>query len=223
MNPNTTNNNQYQQDMDRLLRAHFPHMSEPALREEIIEFGELRKAEAGEILMDVGAYVRYVPLLLRGSIKVIREDQDGRELFLYFLTAGETCSMSFGCCMMSKRSEIRTIAEEDVVMITIPVAKVDEWMSKYKTWKNFVMQSYDNRMLEMVRTIDSIAFKRMDERLLEYLQQKSEHAEDGLLSITHQRIALDLNASREAVSRLLKRLEKDGLVELGRNQIRVRS
>jgi CRP/FNR family transcriptional regulator len=120
---------------------------------------------------------------------------------------------------MDKKSEIRTVAEEDTTLIGIPTRFMDEWMSRYPSWKNFVMTSYDNRMLELVRTIDSIAVKKMDERLMDYLEQKAEANDSRTLNATHQEIAYDLNASREAVSRLLKQLEKDGIVQLGRNRI----
>lgn len=207
----------------QLLREHFPQLNEPGLIQEIVEQGRLMKFRAGEVIMDYGSYVRMVPLLLSGSIKVIRQGEDGNELLLYFLSAGDTCSMSFTCCMTDKRSAIRTVAEDDTALIGIPIKFVDEWISTYKSWKNFVMISYDNRLLEMVKTIDSIAFKKMDERLWEYLQQKSQALQDDVIQTTHQEIAYDLNASREAISRLLKKLEKMGYIQLGRNLIRVKA
>jgi len=149
----------------------------------------------------------------------MREDETGNELFLYFLSPGQTCSMSFTCCMMNKKSAIRTIAEEDTRFIGIPIKYVDQWMTKYQSWKNFIMLSYDSRMTELVRTIDSIAFQKMDERLITYLQQKSLATQSKTIITTHQAIAQDLNASREAISRLLKQLEQDGQVRLGRNKI----
>jgi len=176
----------------------------------------------GDLIMDYGSYIKLVPIILEGSIKVSREDEDGNELFLYYLRPGETCSMSFTCCMMNKKSEIRTIAEEDTTIIGVPNRYMDEWMGRYQSWKNFVMTSYDNRMLELVRTIDSIAFKKMDERLVEYLQKKAEATGSKTLNATHQEIAYDMNASREAVSRLLKQLEKAGRLKLGRNRIELR-
>jgi len=175
---------------------------------------------AGEVIMDYGHYIKLVPLVVKGSIKVVREDAErDHEIFLYFLSSGETCSMSFSCCMLNKRSDIRTTAEEDATIIGIPIKYVDEWMMKYKSWKNFVMSSYDQRMQELVKTIDTIAFDNMDERLLKYLHQKSEAVNSKILLTTHQDIAYDLNASREAISRLLKKLEHIGRIKLSRNKI----
>ena len=202
-----------------LVRRHFPALAEKGLQEEITRVGRIYHFKEGDIIQDYGGYVRMVPLLIHGSIKVLREDEEGNEILLYFLEEGETCSMSFSCCMMNKQSDIRTIAEEDVTLIGIPIQYVDEWMRKYQSWKNFVMRSYDERLRALIKTVDSIAFKKMDERLLDYLQQKVRLNDKATLSTTHQAIAADLNASREAVSRLLKQLEKQGMVRLGRNKI----
>lgn len=207
-----------QQILD-LVRKNYPQIAERGLQEEIAREGKLLFFKAGETIMDIGSYVKLIPLLIEGTIKVSREDEDGNELFLYYLQPGETCSMSFTCCMMNKKSEIRTVAEEDSTLIGIPIRYMDEWMSRYQSWKNFVMMTYDYRMLELVKTIDSIAFKKMDERLLEYLEQKVEATGNRVIHTTHQQIAYDLNASREAISRLLKQMEKEGLVALGRNRI----
>ena len=129
--------------------------------------------------------------------------------------------MRFSCCVMHKKSDIRTIAEEDTTLIGIPIRFVETWISKYESWKRFVMRSYDERMKEMVKTIDLIAFRQMDERLIKYLDQKAEATSSDVFKITHQKIADDLNASREAISRLLKKLEGQGVVELGRHQIKL--
>ena len=205
------------------LHTYFPQISEPALIEEIQQHASIYEFKAGEIIMDFGSYVKMVPLVLEGSIKVMRQGNDGNELLLYFLNDGDTCSMSFTCCMTDKQSEIKTVAEEDTKLLGIPIKYVDEWMTRYKSWKNFVMLSYDNRLLEMVKTIDNMAFKNLDGRLWEYLKKKSLAIKNDVISTTHQEIAYDLNASREAISRLLKELEKIGHIQLGRNLIRIKT
>ena len=210
-----------QSELLQLVHRAYPQLGEKALKEEILQMGKLMRFEAGEIMMDYGSYVKFVPLILEGSIKVTREGNDGTEILLYYIKAGESCTMSFTCCMLNKKSEIRTEAEEDTLILGIPLKHVDEWMNRYQSWKNFVMLSYDNRMLELIRTIDSLVFQKMDERLLKYLQTKATTKGSPVLEVTHQEIATDLNASREAVSRLLKQMEKQGLVQLGRNMITV--
>ncbi len=209
--------------IEEYLRRNYPQIAEKGLQEEIAEVGLLRSYPAGEVIMDIGQYIKSVPLVLKGTIKVTREDEEGNEIFLYYLGPGETCSMSFTCCMMNKQSEIRTVAEEDTLLIAIPIKYMDQWMSKYQSWKNFVMTTYDYRMMELVRTIDNIAFRKMDERLIEYLREKARATGSSVITTTHQAIALDLHASREAISRLLKQLEKDGQVSLGRNKIELKS
>jgi len=210
----------FNQEILELVHQNFPSLSELALQKEIAKVGFLKHFPEGEVIMNFGSYVKLVPLLVKGSIKVVREEEeDGRELLLYYLSAGETCSMSFSCCMMDKVSDIRTTAEDDSTVIGVPIKYVDEWMSKFPSWKNFVMRSYDSRMKEMIKTIDSIAFKKMDERLLQYLKERSMAHNSKVFHSTHQEIAADLNASREAISRLLKQLERNGIVALERNKI----
>ncbi len=206
--------------IQKILHQNFPQITEKGLQEEIAIIGKLMDFEAGELIMDYGSYVRMVPLIVKGCIKVSREDsEEGKELLLYLLNAGDTCSMSFTCCMLDKKSAIRTEALEATTIIGIPLKYVDSWMTKYQSWKNFVMMSYDNRLLEMVKVIDSIAFKGLDKRMEQYLKAITESTGNTTISMTHQQMADDLNVSREAVSRLLKKLEQINLVRLGRNQI----
>ena len=205
----------------KILHDQFSQISDRRLQEAIAEVGKLMHFETGDILMDYGSYIKMVPLIVQGSIKVSREDEiAGKELLLYFLNAGDTCSMSFTCCMMDKKSAIRTEALEPTTIIGIPIKYVDEWMSKYTIWKNFVMRSYDNKMLELVSVIDSIAFRGLDDRMEKYLESLSHSTGSTILNFTHQQIADDLNVSREAVSRLLKKMEHLGIVKLSRNQIK---
>jgi CRP/FNR family transcriptional regulator len=202
-----------------LILKKFPNLAEPKLQEEIAENGKIMYFRQGETIMDIGNYVKFVPLVTKGSIKVSREDSEGREVFLYFLEAGTTCAASFTCCMMHKKSEFRTVAEEDTEVIAIPIQIMDSWISKYQSWKNFVLTTYQDRFDELIMTLESIAFKKMDERLLDYLYDKSKTTKSDVIVSTHQEIATDLNGSREAISRLLKQLENEGMVKLGRNKI----
>jgi CRP/FNR family transcriptional regulator len=203
------------------VRKSFPMITELALQEAIAENGEIHEFKAGDIIMDYGDYVRFVPLVIEGSVKVLRQSENGNELFLYYLNGGETCAMAFTCCMMHRKSEIRTIAEEDTTLIGIPLAKMDDWMTRFPSWKNYVMLSYNNRFQELFSALDSIAFLKMDERLLRYLANKSRTIGSKEFTTTHQDIARELNASREAISRLLKKLERQNLLELGRNKIKL--
>ncbi len=149
-------------------------------------------------------------------------NKDASELILYYLQAGETCAMSLTCCLANQKSEIRAVAEEDSEIILLPAQLLDSWMLKYPTWKNFVMQTYQDRFVELLNAIDSIAFKKMDERLLQYLIDKSTINNNHVLETTHQKIAEELNSTREVISRLLKQLENQEKIELGRNRIVVK-
>ena len=203
------------------LKLSYGQTFEQSLINEILQVGTYKEVPAGFKMMDIGSYVKGMPLLVSGAIKVLREDKDGNELLLYYLEKGETCSMTMTCCMGQTKSEIRAIAETDAKLIMIPIQKMELWTAKYKTWRNFVFESYHNRLNEMLHTLDSIAFDNMDERLLAYLKEKARVNEDKTIHSTHQEIAYDLHSSRVVISRLLKKLENLGRIELHRNYIEI--
>ncbi len=203
------------------LKENFTYIFEDELIEEINQVGTVREVKEGEKLIEIGDYVRSMPLLTSGAIKILREDENGDELLLYFLERGDTCAMTLTCCLGQKKSEIRAIAELDTTLIMIPIQKMEEWTGKYKSWRNFVFQSYHKRLSEMLETIDSIAFLNMDERLVQYLQNKQKVTNDSTINSTHQEIAYELHTSRVVVSRLLKKLESLGKIELYRNSIKI--
>ncbi|CAI8331389.1 MAG: Global nitrogen regulator [Formosa sp. Hel3_A1_48] len=203
------------------LKNNYGHLFEDALINEILEAGTFKEVPEGFKLMEIGSYIRSMPLLVSGAIKVLREDHNGDELLLYYLEKGETCSMTMTCCMGQTKSEIRAIAETDTKLIMIPVQKMDLWSSKYKSWRNFVFESYHNRLNEMLNTVDNIAFHNMDERLLNYLKEKARINKDNTIHNTHQEIAYELHSSRVVISRLLKKLENRGSIELHRNHIKI--
>jgi len=207
--------------MKEELLATFSNHFEKPLIDEILEEGRLMEVPAGETIMDIGQYIRSMPLLLSGAIKVLREDEEGDELLLYYLEQGETCSVTMACCMGQTKSEIRAITETDTRLVMVPVQKMEEWMGKYKGWRNYVFESYQNRLNELLQTVDSIAFKNLDQRLVDYLKKKVEVTNDNQIRNTHQEIAYDLHTSRVVVSRLLKKLEKMKKLELHRNYIQI--
>ena len=149
----------------------------------------------------------------------MREDFDEGELLLYFIEKGDTCAMTMACCLGQTKSEIRAIAETDGIVIMIPVEKMEEWLGKYKSWRVYVFNSYNNRLKEMLSAIDNLAFMKMDERLLKYILEKSKINATKHIQNTHQEIAFDLHTSRVVVSRLLKALENEGKIKLHRASI----
>lgn len=201
------------------LQESFGNLFEVPLLKEITEAGTLVEVSEGEKIIEIGEYIKGMPLLLSGAIKILREDDDGDELLLYYLERGDTCSMTMTCCLGNTKSEIRAIAETDVSFVMVPIRKMEEWTAKYKSWRNFVFDSYHNRLNELLITVDSIAFKNMDERLVAYLKEKSRIANSKTIMNTHQEIAYDLHSSRVVISRLLKKLEHLGKIKLHRNQI----
>ena len=203
------------------LKAGYGKQFESTLITEIVQVGTFKKVQEGAKLMDIGDTIRGMPLLISGAIKILREDKDGDELLLYYLEKGDTCSMTMTCCMGNSQSEIRAIAETDVMLIMVPIRKMEEWMAKYKSWRTFVLESYHSRLNELLGTLDHIAFDKMDERLTVYLKKKSKVNKEDIIHNTHQEIAYDLHTSRVVVSRLLKKLEQMGRIELHRNFIKI--
>jgi len=207
--------------MKAKLQDYFNIVFEPELLEEIQKFGTLVTLKKDDLLIDVGSPITQVPLLLNGAVKIVREDKNGDEIVLYFLERGDTCAISFVNCLNKSKSKVRGVAEKESEAIYVPVKKLEEWMAKYKTWREFVIESYSSRLDEMIEAIDTLAFMKMDERLFKYLSDKVKIMRDTTLNTTHQQIAIDLNTSRVVVSRLLKQLENLGKIQLHRNKIEV--
>lgn len=207
--------------MDQELKEVYNFVFEEELLSEIQDSGHFKSFKEGERIIDFGDYLRFMPLLLHGAVKIMREDKEGDELLLYFLESGDTCAMTLSCCLGRTKSEIRAVAEKDTHLVMIPIAKMEEWTAKYKTWRNFVFASYHSRLNEMLETIDTIAFLHMDQRLLKYLQDKAKINQNEVLQITHQQIAYEMHTSRVVISRLLKKLELEGKIELQRSNIKI--
>jgi len=207
--------------MTKEIEDAYSFIFEDDLIQEIDEIGTIKSFKENERIIEIGDNVTSMPLLISGAIKILREDKEGDELLLYFLERGDTCAMTLSCCLGHTRSEIRAVAEMDTTLIMIPIEKMEEWTSKYKSWRNFVFESYHSRLTEMLDTIDTIAFLNMDERLLKYLRDKAKINQNETVQITHQQIAYDLHTSRVVISRLLKKLELKGKISLQRNSIQV--
>ena len=185
------------------------------------ENGHFSQIAEGETLMSPGTYIRSIPIILKGSIKILRTDEDGREILMYYLGSGESCAMSLTCCLNARRSEIHAVAETATDMVLLPVQSVEEWIVRYPTWRAFVFETYQRRFDDLLKTIDGVAFKKMDERLWYYLQRKTDLTNSLTVETTHEEIAQELGTSREVVSRLLKQLEKIGSVRLARNRVEI--
>ena len=199
------------------LKQLFPTLEE-GLYNEIIRHGTIKEVKAGETLLKVGQTIRSTMLIIDGLVKLYREDDEGKEFFIYHLNAGQACSLSMVCAATHETSEVLAKALTDATVLAIPLEYMDQWMNKYKSWYQFVITSYRNRFEELLKTIDAIAFSGMDERLEYYLKKQVEKLGNNL-KITHQEIAHDLNSSREVISRLLKKMEAKAWLVIHRNSI----
>lgn len=203
-----------------LIHKTFPDF-EAALVQRLVEIGEVKDfAEEAELLR-TGQYFKHSMLLLDGLVKLYREGEDGNEFFMYYIQPGQACALSMICATKNETSAIMAKAVSPVKMLSIPIQYMDELMQKYKSWYYFVVENYRARFEELLQTIDSIAFKAMDERLEFYLKRASDITKSKILHINHQEIANELNSSREVISRLLKKMEQLGKVKIGRNSIEI--
>ena len=201
------------------IEATYPTQFEDELLQEINVLGKLVSFKANDLLIDLNQLIDGMPILLKGAIKILREDFNDGELLLYFLEKGDTCAMTMACCLGDKQSKIRAIAETDGELVMIPITKMDEWLAKYSSWRRYVFDSYNNRMDEMLTAIDNLAFNDMNQRLKNYLLDVASINKGKVIHKTHQEIAYELNTSRVVISRLLKALEKEDFLVLNRNVI----
>ncbi|MFD1614348.1 Crp/Fnr family transcriptional regulator [Gelatiniphilus marinus] len=204
-----------------LLHQKFHHLLDDKIIEEINLSGIFKTFKKNDIIIDINQPLEHIPLLLSGSIKILREDNDGSDLLIYFLESGETCTMSLTCCMGTSKSKIRAVAEKDSSLVLIPIALMQKWFHNNHSWRNFILESYQTRFNEMLETIDNLAFMKMDERLYKYLLNKTKLENSNTIIVKHLDIAEDLHTSRVVISRLLKQLENEKKIKLSRNKIEV--
>lgn len=202
-------------------RLKFSEFFESSLLADLETNSMLMEVKVGDLMLNIGQTIRAIPLLLSGTIRVSRINEDGKELLLYYVKEGESCAMTFNCCMLAQSSVIKAVAEENSTMLCIPVGLMDDWMQRYPSWKKYVMTSMLNRFKEIIKCMDDVAFKKMDERLVNYLKEKSRITGSSVLNLTHQQIGDELGTNRVVISRLLKKLEDDQKLLLYNKQIKL--
>jgi len=202
-------------------RKVYASMFEPALLQEIEEKSMVFSAKEGQGLIQMGQPIKVVPMMLSGTLKVSRENEEGQELVLYYVRSGEGCAMTFSCGMMAQTSQVKGTAEEDLSMLCVPVAAMEEWMHKYPSWKKFVIGTIVSEYMDIIKIVDDVTFKKTDERLVNYLRAKSKLTGSSLINLSHQQIADELGTNRVVISRLLKKLENEKRLLLFRNQIKL--
>lgn len=202
------------------IRELFPAF-EPGLVKEMREVCSLRSFADGDVLMKTGQYIRSTMIILKGLVKVFREDEEGNEFFMYYIEPGQACALSMVCALRQNTSELTAKAVGDLEVITVPLDKMDEWMTRYKSWYQFVLGTYRSRFEELLTTIDAVAFRNMDERLIFYLKKNQQTLKTNIIPFTHAEIAAELNSSREVISRLMKKLSDKGLVRLHRHSVEI--
>jgi CRP/FNR family transcriptional regulator len=208
-------------DNSSQINSIFSTRFESLLIKEVGERSMLITATAGQVLITAGQNIKMVPMVLSGTLKVSRVNEEGQELLLYYVREGEGCAMTFSCGMMSQPSLVKGAAEDDLSMLCVPVSIMEEWMTKYPSWKKFVMATIVDEFMDVINSVDAVTFKKMDERLVNYLKEKSKISGSSLVYLSHQQIADEMGTNRVVVSRLLKKLEIEKRLLLYRNQIKL--
>lgn len=193
--------------------------SSKALSEKLSAFGFVKIFAEGDVILSEDAIIRAIPIVTRGSIRVMQEDDDDREILLYYIQPGESCIMSFLGGMHHDTSKVKAIAEEETEVLFVPIDKVGLLIKEYPEWLEYIFKLYHKRFEELLEVVNAVAFKKLDQRLLEYIKRKCAHTHSSVLSITHEQLANELGTARVVVSRLLKQMEDEGLVKLGRHKI----
>jgi CRP/FNR family transcriptional regulator len=212
-----------QEQKIELIKNSLGYILEEELVAEIINNSQLKEIEQDTAIVNVGDELNYIPIVLEGSIKISRENEEGEELLLYYIEGGDTCAMTLQCCVRNTKSEIRATTMEKSLILMIPIKMMEVWLHKYKSWREYILQSYHTRMTELMETIDAITFMRLDERLLKYLTDQAKLLGSLEINHTHQQIAEDLHSSRVVISRLLKQLEIKKIITIQRNKIILKS
>jgi CRP/FNR family transcriptional regulator, anaerobic regulatory protein len=198
----------------------FPDFEKPLVRE-MIAVGETKNFNHGEIIMRSGQNIRSALIVLKGLVKIYRQDDEGNEYFMYYINPGKACAISLVCASGVETSGLIAKAVTDADILSIPLNYVEDWMMKYKTWAQFALESYRDRFDELLLTIDHIAFRNMDERLIFYLKREREELKNNIISTPFAVIARELNTSREVISRLMKKLAEKGSIRLHRSHIEI--
>ena len=193
--------------------------SSPELVEKLNKHGIHKKYDAGDIILNENASIRSIPIVTKGSIRVIRTEEDGREILLYYIKSGESCIMSFLGGLHNETSKVKAEVEEDAEILFLPVEKVSLFIKEHPQWLDYIFRLYHKRFEELLDIVNAISFKKVDERLLSLLNKKVELTGSKTLNITHEQLANELGTARVVVSRLLKQLEESRIVQLGRNKI----
>jgi len=191
----------------------------PQLLEQLYEFSTVKNYSSGEMILDENASIRSIPIVTKGSIKVMRTEEDGREILLYYIKAGESCVMSFLGGLHGETSKVKAEVEEDAEILFLPTDKVTSLIKTNPDWLDYIFKMYHKRFEELLDMINELTFRKVDDRLINLLHKKSELTDSKIITATHEQLANELGTARVVVSRILKTFEEDHKLKLGRNRI----
>jgi CRP/FNR family transcriptional regulator len=202
------------------LHKYFPSLGEKELRETLLNECSIQTFEKDTILLEEGNYVKVLPLVIEGSVKIFKKDYD-KEILMYYIKSGESCIMSISACIKDEKSQVQAITSDSTKVILVPIRFVNDWMRLFPTWNTFIISSYQSRFDNLLTAFNAVVFEKMDTRLVQYLKEKSNVLGSSTLKTTHIEIATELATARVVISRLLKDLENQGKIKQTRGYITI--
>jgi CRP/FNR family transcriptional regulator len=192
--------------------------AEPGFTDELLEHGKLMSLNKGDVIVRDGQYVKFLPIVLSGAIRVYQQKED-REILLYYVKAGETCTMSLAAAYFNNKSTSHGVVTEPTEVLVFPAGLIEEWQLKYTSWNRYVLNMFRHRYDQMVSAFEGVAFDPVNVRVMEYLKSESAKGADKSITISHQQLAHELGTTRVVISRILKEFERQKKIKLYRGRI----
>ncbi len=207
---------------NNIIEKTLPFLSSPneRVRSKIMQFGALAELPKGALIFDEGAACTNLAIVLSGKVRVFKLNESGREISIYRIDKGESCILTISSILSDLKFPATAVVEEDLTALMLPADVFKDLVDIDEKWRNYTFRLVNQRLANVITVVEEVAFRRMDERIAEFLMSK---IKDGNyeLTITHKQIADELGTHREVVSRILKDFEKEGFIQLARNKIKI--
>jgi CRP/FNR family transcriptional regulator, anaerobic regulatory protein len=195
--------------------------SSTSLTQEIDDIGFIDSFKKNTVILKEKSYVKVIPLVVSGLIKIYKEEENGHEVLLYYIKPGETCIVSVMAAEKDEKVNVKGVVEEDCTVILIPKHKLYNLRKNYPKWNLYIYEQFNDKFDEVIDMVKVLTFSNKEKRLEDYLIKKASLNSSKVVKKSHQEIANELGSSREVISRLLKKLEKEGKIELSLRNIKI--
>ena len=192
--------------------------TEPGFKEELLQHGQIASFNKGDVIVRDGQYVKFLPIVLKGAIRVFQQSED-REILLYYVRADETCTMSLAAAYFNNKSTSHGVVTEPTDVLVFPASMIEQWQLKYPSWNRYMMQMFRTRYDQLISSFQGVAFDNIDTRVMEYLKETAKKENGKSVNLSHQQLADELGTTRVVISRILKDYERSNKIKLFRGRI----